>query len=219
MQTPLTSSLQGKGSVTKPPCCLLLFSFLSLKAWSPGEGMNEQEPLLHWLKATTHTTRCTPSAVCFVIKVSSPHRKAEHWVSVLPLKKECLREALAWQRVSLWCRVWIFSLSPHDQQLTDASSLDPCTLVATEVFWLAFLLVPHSIAGDVVGLTVQIHSGAPQSPLSGSTHILAVSVLPARQCWSESHSLESHSEGSHFLGQFEGFMMKSDLEAWLVFPG
>lgn len=100
MPTTLTS-FQGKGFVTKPPCCFLLFSFLlSLKAWHPGEGMDEQEPLLHWLKATTHTTRCTPSAICFVIKVSSPHRKAERWVSVLPLRKGVWGEALTWKRVS-----------------------------------------------------------------------------------------------------------------------
>lgn len=97
---------QGGGLCHQVTLLLFVTFLLSLIVWNPGEGKDKKEPLPNWLRATTHTTRCPQSAIYFVIKVPSPHRKAEHWVSVLPLKKgvwgECWHEK---GLVGLWCRV------------------------------------------------------------------------------------------------------------------
>lgn len=44
-------------------------------------------PLLNWLKAIAHITRCTQAAIYFLIKVLSTYRRAERWASVLHLKR------------------------------------------------------------------------------------------------------------------------------------
>ena len=45
------------------------------------------KPLLNWLKAIAHITRCTQAAIYFLIKVPSIYKRAECWASVLSLEK------------------------------------------------------------------------------------------------------------------------------------